>query len=79
MKKPITQDEALPRPWTISESNGGKLLIYDALNRCVEMVKPKKRMTRKELATLTLICSAVNYFEKQHMQFQSFRVPRTKR
>jgi hypothetical protein len=63
MKKPIEYREAPPHPWQILESKGGKFFIYaHGESHSLEILKMRKRPTRRELATLKLICDAVNIF-----------------
>ena len=70
--KPLTDDDAPPRPWQIMESKGGKLYIY-ALgeNQPIPLLKSKKKLTRRDRATLELICLAVNEFHKLGLRFIS--------
>lgn len=70
MKKPIEFAEAAPHPWHIAESKGGKLSIYaHGEHSPIEILKMRKRPTRRELATLQLICDAVNSFLARNPQF----------
>jgi hypothetical protein len=69
-KIPIQMSEAGPHPWRIAESKGGHLYIYaEGEHNPIELVRTRKRMTRRELAQLQLICDAVNYFRRHHPQF----------
>jgi len=69
-KKPILMSEAPPHPWRVEFSKGGKLYIYaEGENAPVEILRMKKRPTRRELATLQLICDAVNDFRTRNPQF----------
>lgn len=70
MKKPIEMSEAAPYPWRISESKGGKLYIYACGEQSpIEILRMRRRPTRRELATLQLICDAVNSFLARNPQF----------
>lgn len=70
MKSPILMSEAGPHPWRVAMSKGGKLFIYAAgEDSPIPIIKMKKRPTRRELATLQLICDAVNYFRHRNPQF----------
>jgi hypothetical protein len=71
MRKPIQMREAGPHPWRIAESKGGKLFIYAAgESQPIPILKMKKHPTRRELATLQLICDAVNYFRERNPQYR---------
>jgi hypothetical protein len=84
MKKPIQMSEAGPHPWRIDESKGGKLFIYAAgESQPIALLKSKRRMTRRELATLQLICDAVKCRDANGNTFvldmqSTYLVPRTK-
>jgi hypothetical protein len=70
-KKPIEMREAGPHPWRVQKSNGGKLYIYAANEQQpIEVIRPRLRLTRRELAQLQLICDAVNYFRERNPQFR---------
>lgn len=63
MRKPITFAEAAPRPWRLARSEGGKVYIYaKGEQQPIELIRVPKYMTRRERATLQLICDAVNHF-----------------
>jgi hypothetical protein len=71
MKKDIEMKEAAPHPWRICESRGGKLYIYaNGEDHPLSILKMRKRPTRRELATLQLICDAVNDFRERNPQFK---------
>jgi len=70
MRKPITDKEAPPRPWRISESKGGRLFIYGSgESQPIPLLKSKRKFTRRDRATLELICIAVNKFHKLNFGF----------
>ena len=70
MKKPIEMSEAPPHPWRIARARNDKLYIYGAgEDHPIEILRMKKRPTRRELATLQLICDAVNDFRHRNPQF----------
>lgn len=69
MRKPIEYKEAPPHPWGIAKSIGGKLFIYaHGENEPIGIVTMRKRPTRRDLATLQLICDAVNDFRWRNPQ-----------
>jgi hypothetical protein len=69
MKKRIQYSEAPPHPWRIAESKGGKLFIYgDGENTPIPLLKSRKRLTRRQIATLQLICDGVNDFRHRNPQ-----------
>jgi hypothetical protein len=69
-RKPITDKDAPLRPWRINESKGGKLYIYAAgENQPIRLVHSYKKLTRRDRATLELICVAVNKFHKLNLGF----------
>jgi hypothetical protein len=69
VKKPIQLKEAAPHLWQILESKGGKFYIYARGEpRPIEILRMRKRPTRRELATLQLICDAVNDFRHRNPQ-----------
>lgn len=71
-RKPITDKDAPPRPWRICESSGGKFYIYaSGESQPIPLLKSKTKLTRRERATLELICLAVNEFHKLKIGFIS--------
>lgn len=67
VRKAIDLKEAAPHPWRIEWSKGGKLFIYaHGETQPISIVRTRKRMTRRELATLQLICDAVNSFRERY-------------
>lgn len=69
--RPIEMREAGPHPWRVSKSQGGKLYIYaDGEDQPISIIRTRLHMTRRELATLQLICDAVNDFRHRNPQFR---------
>jgi len=65
VKSEIGADYAPPRPWRIAQSKGGKYFIYaDGEEQPLEILKVKKRPTKRETAILRLICDAVNFYTR---------------
>lgn len=71
-RKPITDKDAPPRPWRIATSQGGKIYIY-ALGETqpIELIRSKRKLTRRNRAILELICTAVNHFHEHGFGFIS--------
>jgi hypothetical protein len=70
MKKVIQMSEAGPHPWRICKSEGGKLYIYAGKEtQPISIIRTRLHLTRRELATLQLICDAVNDFRIRNPQF----------
>jgi hypothetical protein len=71
VRKPIEMREADPHPWRVERSKGGKLFIYGAgEQQPVSIIRTRLHMTRREIATLQLICDAVNDFRYRNPQFR---------
>jgi hypothetical protein len=69
MRKPIQLKEAGPHPWRVSNSKAGKLYLYaHGEDTPISIIRTRKRPTRRDLATLQLICDAVNYFRERNPQ-----------
>jgi hypothetical protein len=70
VRKPITDKDAPPRPWRIATSQGGKIYMYaHGESQPIALIKSKHRLTRRDRATLELICMAVNYFHEHELGF----------
>lgn len=70
LKKPIEMSEAGAHPWRISRARNGKLYIYaEGEDQPLTLIRGRKHLTRRELATLQLICDAVNDFRHRNPQF----------
>jgi len=71
MSKPIQMGEAPPHPWRVAIALSGSVFIYgEGESQPLEILRRKKRRTRRELATLQLIVDAVNDFRRRNPQFQ---------
>lgn len=71
-KTVITEKDAPPRPWRVSGSTGGKLYIYAfGEDQPIPLLKSKRNMTKRDRATMELICMAVNHF---HTEGNGFRL-----
>lgn len=72
MRKPITDKDAPPLPWRIATSAGGKIYIYaSGEHQPLALIRSKRRLTRRDRATLELICTAVNKFHADGFGFIS--------
>src|SRR5258707_1351243 len=70
-RKPIEMREAPPHPWRIARSENGTLYIYGkGQQQPLKILRGRKRRTRSEVATLQLICDAVNEFRERNPQFR---------
>jgi hypothetical protein len=72
MRKPITHKDAPRLPWRIATSQGGKIYIYaSGEHQPIDLIRSKRRLTRRDRATLELICTAVNHFHESGLGFIS--------